>query len=153
MLNNWLNRITKQLILNTSPADMGVSEPVSNAEWIYDPDLLAVEGWPSHYWIITGDDVTLMDAAARATVDAVMLEAARDEIAAQLDSAEDIVRAFMLLVLDEFNAHALKTNSILDAIDTATTLAQVKSLIAAIPDYPQRTVQQIRDAIRDKLGS
>lgn len=129
MRNDWLNRTTKQLILNTSPATMGVLEPASNAEWIYDPDMSAVEGYPVKYWIITGDVVTLMDAGERATIDAAMLEAARDQVATQLDQQENIIRAFMLIVLDEVN------------------------LLRTQHGLSERTVQQLRNAIRDKLGS
>jgi len=164
MRNDWLHRTTKQLVENTSPGDMALTypadtfidqdgKPTSNDNWIYDPDLSAVTGWPSRYWSITGDIITLMDETARAAVDAALIEAARDAVATQLDQAEDILRAFMLLVLDEFNAHADKTNAILNAIDASATLAEVKANIGAITDYPTRTAQQLRDAIRSKLGS
>jgi len=58
MDNNWLNRVTKQLILNTDAATMAerfvgdFSAYASNAEWIYDPDLSAVDGWTAKYWLI-----------------------------------------------------------------------------------------------------
>lgn len=56
-------------------------------------------------------------------------------------------RALILVILDEFNAHALKINAILDAIDGAGTLAAVKAAVAAINDYPQRTAAQIKTAV------
>ncbi len=62
-------------------------------------------------------------------------------------------RAFSLIVLDEFNAHAVKINAILTAIDDATTLAQVKSNIAAIADYPARTAEQLKQSIRDRIDA
>ena len=37
--------------------------------WIISPDLSAVAGFATKYWIITGDVVTLMDQAARDAVD------------------------------------------------------------------------------------
>ena len=89
MDNNWLNRTTKQLILNTDAASMSerfvgdFSAYASNAEWIYDPDLSAVDGWPSKYWIIAAypsDAVTLMTEPQRAVVDAAELEAAMKAI-------------------------------------------------------------------------
>lgn len=164
MDNNWLHRTTKQLILNTSPSDMKIrfpsetfidanGKPTSNTNWIYDPDLSAIAGWPSRYWEIVGDVVALMDETERDAVDAQILEDMRDMAAAQLDNIEDILRAFMLTMLDELNNHANKINSILNAIDNASTLAEVKSAIGAISDYPQRTVAQLRNAIRDKLGN
>lgn len=70
--NDWLDRATKQIVSNASPAQMtrrigGVfvdvnGVPESNATHIYDPDLTAVAGQPEKYWIVptpTGDAVTL----------------------------------------------------------------------------------------------
>lgn len=62
-----------------------------------------------------------------------------------------VLKALALVMLDEINAHAAKINEILDAIDTATNLAEVKSLIATISDYPQRDESQIYGAIKAKL--
>lgn len=58
-----------------------------------------------------------------------------------------LVLGELLLMLDEFNAHATTINAILSAIDAASTLAQVKTNIAAIPDYPQRTKAQLVNAL------
>ena len=65
---NYLHRLTKQFLTSTSPADL--VEPAAN--YIMDPDMSAVAGQPSIYWIITGDVVTLQDAAAMAATDAVV---------------------------------------------------------------------------------
>lgn len=73
------------------------------------------------------------------------------------DSSGDVagyakaMRALALLLLDELNAHAAKMNAILTAIDSGSTLAQVKSNIAAIADYPARTAVQVKTAIRNKI--
>jgi len=99
------------------------------------------------------DHVEEMSAGEKTAADAALLSAARDAAAAQLQQVEDIQRAFMLQVLDEFNLHAEKINAILTAIDNGATLAQVKSGIAAIVDYPARTEAQLRTAIRNKLGT
>jgi hypothetical protein len=56
-------------------------------------------------------------------------------------------RALCLTAMDEFNAHALKINAILDAVDAATSLADLKSRVALISDYPQRTKTQLYNAI------
>jgi len=162
-LNTWLNRATKRLLAQTSSGDMerafpplvfhdAAGEPASNAEWIHAPDLAAVAGFPAKYWIVTGDAVTLMDQAERDAVDAALRESGRDSTVAQLDRAEDVLRAFMLAVLDELNTHAAKMNAILDAIDSGSTLAAIRTNIAAVADYPQRTAAQLRTAIRAKLG-
>ena len=142
-----LNRTTRQFVTSVNTPDFPVGQ------WIINPDMSAVTGFGSQYWIITGDVVTLMDSAARSAVDATQLTANRDAAAAALDLVEDVLRAVVLELRDELNNHALKINSILDAVDAATSLADLKSRVASIADYPQRTVQQLRDAVRGKLGS
>lgn len=142
-----LHRTTKQYIPSANTPDHPVGQ------WIINPDLSAVVGFGSQYWTITGDAVTLMTAPQRAAVDAALVEAARDSVAAMMQSQEDINRAFMLVCLDEFNAHALKIKALLDAIDASTTYANLKTGVAAVTDYPQRTELQLRNAVRGKLGT
>jgi hypothetical protein len=142
-----LNRTTKAFFASANTPDYPV------AEWIINPDLTAVEGFPSQYWIITGDIVTLMDQAQRDAVDAAALDQSRDNTAQVLEQPEAYPRGYALVALDELNAHALKTNAILDAVDAATTLADLKTRIAAITDYPQRSIQQMQTAVRNKLGT
>lgn len=144
---NVLNRGTKEYLRSVHDPDYPVQD------WIHNPDLSAVAGFPSRYWVITGDSVSLMTQAARGAVDAAELAARRDAEASQLSNFESVFRAFMLIVLDEFNAHAAKTNSILDAMDASTSLADMKTRIGQIADYPLRTDEQLRTAIRNKLGS
>lgn len=142
-----LNRTTKQLIVSANTPDY------PTAQWIIEPDLSAVAGQPSRYWTITGDTVTLMNQSGRDAVDAAILSASEDITAAQLDGVYNIHRAFALVCLDEFNAHALKINAILDAVDAATSLADLKTRVGLIADYPQRTIAQLKTGLRNKLGS
>lgn len=108
---------------------------------------------PQQYRKIAGDVLSEMTQAEKDAVDAAALDAARDAIAAQFDAQEDTFRAFALALLDELNNHATKINSILDAIDNANNLGDVKTAVGAITDYPQRTVAQMKAAVRGKLGS
>ena len=144
---NVLNRTTKQYITSVNTPDYPV------VDWIIEPDLSAVVGFPSIYWTITGDTVSLMSQAERDAIDAALLAAARDAIAAAMDQVEDYTRAFALVCLDEFNSHATKINAILTAIDNGSTLSAVKTNIAAIADYPQRTIAQLKTSVRNKLGT
>ena len=64
-----------------------------------------------------------------------------------------IMRALLLTVLDEFNTHATKINAILTAIDNGSTLAQVKTNIAAIADYPTRTKANLITAMTNKINA
>lgn len=63
------------------------------------------------------------------------------------------LRAVLLIVLDELNAHALKLNAILDAVDGAANLAGLKTAVAAIADYPPRTKAQLLTAITNKVNA
>jgi len=121
----WVHRTTKQ-VLQSVPFN-ALPEPQAN--YIEEPDLSAVSGQPSKYWVITGDVVSLADQATRDAIDAAELEANRDAVAAQLDQTEDVLRAFMLLMLDEINI--LRNNDGLSV----------------------RTAAQLKTAIRNKLGS
>lgn len=129
----------------------GASGAISNATAIYEPDMSAVVGQPSKYWVVTGDLVSLMSLAEQTAVDDVEIEARKDAVADQFDAIETVIRAFGEVVLDEFNGHADKINAILDAIDGASSLADVKGAVAAIPDSPQRTLPQLKTSVRGKL--
>jgi len=99
---NYLHRTTKQYQTSVSPASL--AEPVVN--YIQDPDLSPVAGFPSIYWIITGDIVSLMDQAARDAVDAqIAADAVEAEKTRQKDSYtdNDIFRAQIKYVVDEIN--------------------------------------------------
>lgn len=144
---NVLNRATRQYLRSVNEPDYLVQD------WIINPNLDAVVGFRSAYWVITGDAVSLMTQSQRNAVDAAELSAQRDGLATQFNEAEDILRAFMLIVLDEFNAHTDKVNSLLDAMDASTSLADMKTRVGAITNYPTRTPAQLITAIRNRLGT
>jgi hypothetical protein len=118
-----LNRITKQFIASANTPDY------PTVDWIINPDMTAVAGQPPIYWIITGDIVSLMDQAQRDAVDAQILEANRDTTSLRYDDVEDIIRATSMVTLDEINV-----------------LRNLQSL-------PPRTIQQMKTAVRNKLGT
>jgi hypothetical protein len=64
-----LNRTTKVYLSSVNTPDYPVED------WIINPDMAAVAGFESQYWIITGDIVTLMGAAQRQAVDDAAAEA------------------------------------------------------------------------------
>lgn len=70
-----LHRTTKQLLRSVNTPDY------PSEDWIINPDLSAVGGYASKYWLISGDAVSLMSEADRATLDAA--EAAAAETAAK----------------------------------------------------------------------
>ncbi len=118
-----LNRTTRQFQPSVNTPDFPV------ADWIINPDMSAVTGFASKYWVITGDVVTLMSAAEQGAVDDQALQTTRDAVADQMDGVEDVLRAFALVVLDEINT--LRAQHLMQP----------------------RTIAQLKTAIRGKLGS
>lgn len=142
-----LNRVTKQYLPSANTPEYPVSD------WIINPDLSAVAGFDSRYWTVIGDTVSLMSPAERAAVDAASATSERDAIASDVDGAHPrIIRALAELLVDEFNAHATKMNALLDAIDAASSLATLKTAVAGIANHPDRTLAQLKTAIRNKLN-
>ncbi len=92
-----LHRTTKVLQISVSPN--GLSEPRSS--YIFFPDLSAVAGQPIKYWVITGNAVSLMDAAAIAVVDAAELQANKD--AAEAESQRGILKAVVAALVKTIN--------------------------------------------------
>lgn len=121
---NYLHRTTLDYIPSIAPADL----PESVLNYIEDPNLSAVIGFPKYYWVINGDAVELANPAQRSAIDAQRLSNRRDTLANEIQRAETILRAFAEVVLDEINA--LRAEHLL----------------------PARTLSQLRDAIRNKLN-
>ena len=121
----WLHRTTKQLLRSVPSGEL----PEPQANYIEEPDLSAVLSFPSKYWKIAGNNILLMSTPERAAVDAAEETARRDSTANELDQLENILRAFALVVLDEFN------------------------VLRAQHGLPQRTIAQLKNALRNKLGS
>lgn len=147
-------------VLNKSTVEMRASVNEAQSPYNAEPWTIITRAqfdlWsiiPQIYRKWTGVAVEEMTAPEKAAVDAARVEAARDEIIQQLDQMEDILRAFAGLLVDELNAHANRTNGILDAIDAATNLTTLKTAVASINSLPTRTLAQLRSAIRAKLGT
>lgn len=144
---NVIHRTTLRYLASVNTPDY--PEPT----WKWSPDMSAVAGVSPIYWKwdAVAERPVPMTQGERDVVDAARLAAQRTSAMGQLTQAESVLRAFMLLVLDELNAHSAKVNELLDAIDAAGSLAALKTAAAAITDLPQRTEQQLRNAIRNKL--
>lgn len=81
------------------------------------------------------------------------LNANRDGVITTVDDLESVIRALVLILLDELNQHASKITAILTSADNATTLANFKTAMLAIADQPQRTAVQVRNLMRARLGT
>jgi len=145
-----LHRTTKQYVESAdTPA-------FPTATWILNSaqaNALWAANVPTKYWNIVGDAVTEMSPAEKAAVDASLLSSSRDKSVTELDQVENILRAFVLVLMDELNLHAATVTAILNAIDGAASLADVKTSVGAIADLPQRTNGQLKTSIRNKLGT
>lgn len=62
-MSNVVNRTTRQFLASVNTPDFPESD------WIINPDLSAVGGFPSKYWIITGNVITLQTPAQRDLTD------------------------------------------------------------------------------------
>ena len=104
---NVLNRTTGLTAPYTKDIRFSVNTPEFDvADWIINPDLTAVDGQPSIYWLISGDTVSLADAGQRSAIDAELaalaVEANKTSQKAQYTDNE-IFRAQIKYVVDELN--------------------------------------------------
>lgn len=135
---NYIHRTTKAYTRSIAPADL--PEPIGN--YIEDPDLSAVEGQPVRYWEISGDSVLLADQATRDAIDAALAESDRDALITRVDDVEDILRAFASVLVDEINILRQQFNVTTSESNQLTDTA-----------FTDRTLAQLRTALRNKLGS
>ena len=125
-MSDVLNRTTKQLIKSANTPDFDV------ADWIINPDLAAVAGQPNRYWLIAGDVVSLMDAAAQTVVDddiADAKEAAEKDTAKTAVDVERVVRALVDMLPGEFN------------------------ILRTIEGLPDRTAAQVNAALKANIDA
>jgi hypothetical protein len=148
-MGNFLHRTTKAYH-QSAPPD-ALPEPIG--EYIENPDMSAVTGYPSIYWIITGDLVTLMSQAERDAVDAQRLSDTRDGIIAQLDQVEDIQRQLLIMEVGEFNKLRQWLVDFQAAVASAGNLGQLQSAVATLPTLNPITFAQVKTQLRNALGS
>ena len=153
-LNQWVNRTTRKFIQQTSSGEMerlfpgevlhdSQGEPTSNANWIHAPNLSAVVGQPTKYWIITGDNIRLMSKVERDAVDAAIRGAERDSaISGEIDRLEGVLRQVVKLTVRELNILRQQFN---------TTTAESNQLTDTA--FADRTLAQVRTQLRSGLGT
>lgn len=106
---------------------------------------------PARHLKIVNENVVEMLQSEKDAVDALLLNFQRDSIANFIENTQSYERAFAEILLDDRNMLATKIKLILDAIDGASTLAQVKSAVQVITDPPQFTLANFKTALRNKL--
>ena len=122
----YLHRATKQYFQSTSPASL--PEPLVN--YISNPDMSAVKGVPSKYWVITDDAVTEMSQAEKDAVDATELIERRDSaVTGMIENLEGDLRQLVRLIISELN------------------------ILRSQHGLPDRTMAQFKQQIRNGYGS
>lgn len=128
-----VSRTTKQFLSSVSENETDFPA----AQWIYQyPNWLdAVAGFPSKYWIITDDVITLMTPAQRAVVDAA--EQAQEEQSGKDSATADV---------DEVASIGYNTRSLIETLNKRDNynINRVLEL--------QTQINSLRDAIRDSNG-
>lgn len=154
-----LNRTTKQYLRSANTPDYPA------ADWIINPDISAVNGWPTKYWIITGDVITLMDQAARDAVDAAEAAAALADAKTEADAAPDSKEALgvefraLIAILNQRDNYLVNRISELQAAldtvrDTAgNAAARLDTLPASWLATNTRDRPDAVQAYRDEISS
>ena len=149
---NVLHRTTQQYIQSVNTPDYPL------VDWIVNPDLSAVVGFPSIYWTITGDIVTLMTQGQRDAVDAAILAAQVTEEKTQAEAIHDLssadsraLRSIVLLLVDELNSLRTQWRDFQTVVDAAANLGAMKTGVAGLPTLNDRTYSQARTAIGNKI--
>ncbi|MEN6536062.1 MAG: hypothetical protein ABFD89_20545 [Bryobacteraceae bacterium] len=88
---------------------------------------------------------------AQAEIDAWHV-ARREAIVRQIDDADDVVRAAVLVIMDELNRHSAKLDAVLAAAAGAGSLSSFKTAMGQVGSIPQRRGSDLRAAIFAKLG-
>ena len=124
-------------------------------EWKSNPDMTQVVDLSHEFWKWdTGTDRPIPQTASeQAATTAAIVEASRDSAILPIDDVETLERAQTSLLVSEFNTHSDKINAILDAVDAATTFAELKTSVAAIANQPTKTLSQFKTDMRDNLGT
>jgi len=125
-MGNYLHRITKRFLESIPPDEL--PEAVEN--YISKPDMSAVDGVPSKYWVITDDVISEMSQEEKDAVDANALSDRRDAaVSGMMDELESDLRQLVRLMMSEIN------------------------ILRAEHGLPARTLAQLKTAIRNGYGN
>lgn len=121
-----------------------------------DPSLADVAGQPLRYWKHVSGAIQLMTQAERDAVDAAIASA--DQAAAKLSAKSNIdgnvgydKRALASIMVNEINSLREWIVSFKAAAAAATSLADLQTRVATLPDMPDRTLAQAKAAYKSLL--
>jgi hypothetical protein len=124
--------------------------------------LLVLMRLPFKYLKWAANDVTEMSTEEKAAVDAAEVAAASQAVQDAMrvngpilidakNTEAAVLRAIVLLLIDELNSLRVWITSFKAATAAATTLANLQSRVAALANMPDRTAEQAKTAIKAKL--
>jgi hypothetical protein len=90
------------------------------------------------------------EAAARAAEETAAVAAFR-AVQGELDNAQLITKGLALTILDELNRIANRMRAFDAAVQAASTLQGMKTLVASLPAIPDRTAAQLKAAVKAKV--
>ena len=116
------------------------------------------------HWVDDGSSATEVvdavkseaDLAAEATAAAAAQAAsaaAFNAFQAELDNAQLITKGLALTILDELNRTTNRIRDFDAAVKAATSLADLKTRVAGLLPIPERTVAQLKAAVKAKVES
>jgi hypothetical protein len=150
---------TPNKVLSVHPS---ASSPDSagRSDFLVNPDLSGVLGSPQKYWKHVAGVLEVMTAGEQAAVDAAIAQATVDTMRTGgknlLDAAEAdgvLLRAFADIIKDEINILRQWTVSFKAEVAAATNLANLQSRVATLSTLNDRTLSQLRTAIKNKIDS
>ncbi len=128
---------------------------------LIDPDIRGLfKRVPLRYWKHVAGAVVEMTPGEKAAHDAAEaqkqttnLREAALAVLDELGKVGRLIRALALVTMDENNRNRLWLQDFKDHVAAATSLADLKSRVASLPNMPQRTALQLLQAIRDKINA
>jgi hypothetical protein len=148
------NFVTKYL------ATVDESTFVGQANTLINPSLDEVAGIDPKYWKVSNGSVVSDSAEEISSVDAadaaLQLSAIREGAKDYFDGLSDLplaLRAFADISVSEINSLREWIVAFKAAVAASTSLANLQSRIAALPDMPDRTLSQLKTAIKNDIDS
>ena len=155
-------RITGEVRSADSLAYVGVTGALINPVI---PAGMTRETWSGYYWTNGAfqlipqawlDAESAAAAAAAAVAESNRLAQLKTALIASVNAANDeqgrIIRALAEIVLDSHNAQAVTMSNMMLAVSGATSLANLQTRFALVPNPPVYTLQQLKTAIENKLA-
>jgi hypothetical protein len=123
---------------------------IAAGNWLENPSVPGVE---QKYWKRSGSNVVEMTSGEKSAWDAKL---AADAVQAAEDAKDfevvftQVEKAQTLVIMDELNQLRSWIAAFKVEVSNATSLANLKTRVASLPDTPDRDKSQIKQAIKDK---